>query len=84
MDDSTMLFEVARAPSTCVIDFFEARDRLTARDKNSKGFEIHSTTGRVASYPRSSVQRVDRLEESLYWLLAAAMMVYLLLEIIGH
>jgi hypothetical protein len=84
MDDGTMLFEVARAPSTCVIDFFEARDRLPARDKRSKEFEIHPTTGRVASYRQSAVQRADRLEELLYWLLAAAMMVYLLLEIIGH
>ena len=29
-------------------------------------------------------KRVDRLEESLYWLFSAATLVCLLLEIIGH
>jgi hypothetical protein len=38
---------------------------------------------RKASRPLSS-RRVDRFEESLYWLLSAATLIYLLLGIIGR
>jgi hypothetical protein len=31
-----------------------------------------------------AVERIDRLEESIYWLLSAVTLTYLLLELMGH
>jgi len=85
IDQAAALLTVIRAPSACVIDFFEARNRLLAGfEASSEAFEIKRTTGNVAARRIPSVGRFDRLEESLYWLLSAAMLIYLVLEIIGH
>jgi hypothetical protein len=71
--------------TTCVIDFFEARNRLLAGfEESGKEFDINRQGDTGAAYRRTPLQRVDRLEESLYWLLSAAMLVYFLLEIIGR
>jgi hypothetical protein len=69
--------------SACVIDFLKARDRLSAEfEGTSKELEITWKARKVAACRMPSVQ-VDRLEDSLYWLLSAATLGYLVLEIIG-
>jgi hypothetical protein len=40
--------------------------------------------GKVGFNRLRSIERVGRLEESLYWLLSAATLIYLLFGIIGH
>jgi hypothetical protein len=81
--DEATLSKVIRGPSACVIDFFEARDRLPAGfEESSKEFEIKKAS-KVAARRIPSIGPVDRLEETLYWLFAAATLVYLLLGIIG-
>ena len=84
IDEAAVLSTVIRAPSACVIDFFEARDRLSAGfAASSEEFEIKRKTGKVALRRIPSVGRFDRFEESLYWLISAATLIYLVLEIIG-
>jgi hypothetical protein len=84
IDEAAALSTVIRAPSTCVIDFFEARDRLSAGfESTSEEFEIKRKAGKVAARRIPSVGRFDRLEESLYWLLSAATLIYLVLAVIG-
>jgi hypothetical protein len=85
IDEAAALSTVIRAPSECVIDFFEARNRLSAGfEASSEEFEIKRKAGNVAARRIPSVGRFDRLEESLYWLLSAATLIYLVLEIIGR
>jgi hypothetical protein len=80
IDEVTTPSQVTLAPSMCVIDSFEAPNPLPAGFKECrKKIEID----RKASRPLSS-RRVDRFEESLYWLLSAATLIYLLLGIIGR
>jgi hypothetical protein len=52
--------------------------------QSSEEFPINRQGSEVAAYRRPSVKRVDRLEESLYWLVSAAMLVYLLLGVISR
>jgi hypothetical protein len=85
IDEVTTPSKVTLAPSMCVIDFFEAGKRLPAGFKEcGKKVEIDRKASKVAARRPLSSRRVDRLEESLYWLLSAAALVYLLLGIIGH
>jgi hypothetical protein len=65
------------------IDFFETSDRLAEGFKES-GREFDRRTSEVAARRLPGVKRVGRLEESLYWLFSAAVLGYLLLEIIGR
>ena len=84
IDDATTLLKVTGARSACVIDFFEARDRLgVGFEVSSKDFEVNWRPGKVANR-LPTVERVDRLEESIYWLLSAATLVYLLLGVTGR
>jgi hypothetical protein len=65
------------------VDFFEAGHRIAARFKEtSNQFEI-DLRAKVSARRLFLTKRVDRLEESLYWLLSAAIVIYLLLGIIG-
>ena len=83
-DEAATLSKVIRAPSECVIDFFEARDRLPAGfEVRSNEFEIKRKAGYVAARRIPSIGRIDRLEESLYWLLSGATLIYLVLGMIG-
>ncbi len=69
--------------SACIIDFLKARDRLSAEfEGTSRELEITWKAHKIAARRMPSV-RVDRLEDSLYWLLSAATVGYLVLEIIG-
>ena len=85
IDEATIFLEATGSPSACVINFFEARDRLPAGLEESSGqFETHWKAGRVAVRRIPSVQRVDLIEESFYWLLSATALAYFLLWIIGR
>jgi hypothetical protein len=84
VDDGTTHLTVNRAPPTCVVDFFECRDRLSAGfDECSKESERNREGSTVDPLRLPSVDWSARLEESLNLLLSAAMVVYLLLAIIG-
>ena len=83
IDEAATLLTVIR-PSAHVINFLEARDRLMAGfEVSSKEFAIKRKAGNVAARRIPSIGRIDRLEESLYWLLSAATLVYLIFGIIG-
>jgi hypothetical protein len=85
IDEETALPKAIRDSSARLINFFEAHDRSPAGCENSgKEFEINQRTSEVAARRLTSVERVDRLEESLYWLFSAAALVCVLLEIIGR
>jgi hypothetical protein len=85
IDEAAALSTVIRAPSVCVIDFFEAHHRLPAGfEVSSKELEMKRKAGNVAARRIPSIGRIDRLEESLYWLLSAPTLVYLILAIIGR
>jgi len=84
IDEAATLSTVIRASSASVIDFFEARDRLSAGfEASGEEFEIKRKAGNVGARRIPSVGHFDRLEESIYWLLSAATLIYLVLEIIG-
>jgi hypothetical protein len=84
VDHHSDLNEVPPTSSASDIDFFKARDRLSARfEETSQECEIKRKIRKVAARRMPPVRRIDRLEESLYWLLWAATLVYLLLWIIG-
>ena len=84
-DEDTTLSRMTRDWSVWDIDFFQTRDRLAEGFKESgKEFEINRGASEVAARRLPGVKRVGRLEESLYWLFSAAMLGYLLLEIIGR
>jgi hypothetical protein len=72
------------APSACVIDFFETRDRLSAECVGaSKELAIEQEIRKAAARRERSVGRADLLEESLYWLISTAVIAYLVLGILG-
>ena len=83
--DATTLLDVTRAPSTCIISFFEARDRLSVGfEGDDKEFEKSRKVRKVRALRLPSAERFDRLELSVHWLLAASAVVYLLFEILGR
>jgi len=85
MNFTQQLSAAPTASLACVIDFFEARDRLSAEfAETRKGFDIKRKVRKVGVHRILSVGRIDRLEESLYWLLSAATLGYLVLGIIGR
>jgi hypothetical protein len=85
IDEAATLLEVTRTPAAGVIDFFEARDRLTTGlEESNQSFEINRKAGKVAIHRLPSIERVDRFEESVYWVLSAAMLVYLFFGVVGH
>jgi hypothetical protein len=85
IEETTILLAVTRPPSGCVIDFFEARDRLApGLDERGRQLEIKGKSQKLSVDRLPTVQRADRLEESVYWLLSAVVVIYLLLGIIGR
>ena len=85
IDEATTPLEVTRTSSACVIDFFEARDRLTTGlEKSSQPLAMNRKAGKVDIHRLPSIERADRFEESVYWVLSAAMLVYLLLGVISR
>jgi hypothetical protein len=85
IEETTKLLEAPRPPSACLIDFFEARDRLKlGLHQRGQNLGTRGKFQKPALHRLPSIKRVDHLEESIYWLLSAVMLVYLLLEIIGR
>ena len=84
-DENTKLSRTKRGSPVWGIDFFETSDRLAEGFKESgREFEMDRRTSEVAARRLPEVKRVGRLEESVYWLFSAAVLGYLLLEIIGR
>ena len=68
--------------SACVSDFFEARKRLSielAEATKCRGIRPHLR--RVLGM--RSANAADTVEESLYWLISAATLAYLALQVLG-
>jgi hypothetical protein len=85
LDETKYRSKVPRAPSACAIDFYQAGDQGAARSQERRkepGINSKANGFTVRRLP--SVQRVDHLEDSLYWLFSGATLVYILLDIIGH
>lgn len=83
IDEARTLSKEVPTASACVIEFFEARNSLTAGfEEGRKEFEKWKAS-KVAASRLPSLRRIDRVGESLYWLLSAATLVYLLLALIG-
>ena len=84
IDETKTILSLTRTQSASVIDFFEARDRLLAGfEGRRKAFEINRKAGKVVASRHPSIGRMDRLEESLYWFLSAATLIYLLFELVA-
>jgi hypothetical protein len=84
-EETTKLLEATCSPSACVIDFFDARDRLEqGLDERGQPSGTKGKSHKLALHRLPSIKRADRLEESVYWVLSAAILVYLLLEIISR
>jgi hypothetical protein len=85
LDEETKLSPVTHVPFVCAINFFEERGGLPAGlEKSRQEFATNRVAPKVAARRLHSSRRIDRLEESLYWLLSAATLVYLLLGIIAR
>ena len=85
IEETTTLLEAARPPSACVIDFIEACDRLKPGLKeHGQQLEIKGKSEKLALHRLPTIKRADRLEDSVYWVLSAVIVVYLLLGIIGR
>ena len=68
---------------TRAFNFFEPGHPIAAALKEtSNQFEI-DLRPKVSARRRFLTKKSDRLEESIYWLLSAAVLIYLLLGIIG-
>jgi hypothetical protein len=84
-DENTTFSRMTRNSPVWGIDLLEKGDRLAEGFKESgREFEINRRASEVVASRLSGIKRVGRLEESLYWLFSAAMLGYLLLEIIGR
>ena len=65
--------------------FFEAGERLPyGFEKGGHELTIIRKVGETMFRRLPAVERIDRLEESIYWLLSAVTLTYLLLELMGH
>ena len=78
------LSESLPASPARVIDFVEARHRLLAESEEiAKECETYPEVEEIAIRRERSAELVDALEEAFYWLIFAAMVVYLALGIFG-
>ena len=75
-DEAETISSLSRTRSVYVINFFEPRNRLPAE------LESRLEDGQAAVSTLPSIGRMDRFEESLYWLLSAATLIYLLFVIV--
>ena len=83
-NEATTPSKLIRAPVARLIDLFEGGDRLPGGfEGSSQEFEVNRSAKEAAARRLTAVARMDRFEESAYWLLSAATLVYLLLGIIS-
>jgi hypothetical protein len=84
-DEETTLSKMTPDSPEWVIDFYQTRDRLRQGfADSSKEFEIDWRARKDALPRLPPVKGGGRLKESVYWLFSAALLAYLLLEIIGR
>jgi hypothetical protein len=78
------LQEAPTAPSSYVIDFVAARDRLrTEIDEVSRQLEIEQEVRKAAAQRKRSIELYDPVEDWLYSLIPAAAIVALLVGVLG-
>ena len=78
------LHEAPTAPSSYVIDFVAARDRLrTEIDEVSRQLEIEQEVRKAAAQRKRSIELYDPVEDWLYSLIPAAAIVALLVGVLG-
>jgi hypothetical protein len=71
------------ASVVCVIDILEARDRLSAEfAETGKRFEMKRKVRKVGARRILLAARINRLEESLFWLLSVVTLSDLVLGIV--
>jgi len=82
-DEGETISSLSRTRSVYIIDFFEERNRLPAEvEVRSEEFATNLQAAQAAAQPLPSIGRMDRFEESLYWLISAATLIYLLFIIV--
>jgi hypothetical protein len=82
-DGAEPISSLTRTQTECVIDFFEAGNRLPAGlEASSEEFGLNRKASKILARQLPSLGRIDRLEESLYWFISAATLIYLLFEIV--
>jgi hypothetical protein len=64
-------------------NFFEPGHPIAGRFEETGNQFAIDLRSKVSTRRRSLTKKSDRLEESIYWLLSAAVLIYLLLGIIG-
>ena len=78
------LHEAPITPSSYVIDFIPARDRLRAEiDEFSRQLEIEQEVRKAAAQRKRSIELYDPVEDWLYSLIPAAAIVALLVGVLG-
>jgi hypothetical protein len=84
IEEAATLLTGTRPCSPCVIDFFEAHAGSAAAFEESCEICTINRKAREGNAGRLySIEPVDRLEESLHWLLLAITLIYLIVAIIG-
>ncbi len=84
VEDGATLLQVTGGPSQRPTRFFEACERLPQGfEKGGNEFAMTRKAGETMVRRLPAVERIDRLEESICWLLSAATLTYVLLELIG-
>jgi hypothetical protein len=78
-DEAEIISRLSRTRFVYIIDFSEPSNRLPVEPESR--FE-NLEAGRVAAPTLPSIGQMDRFEESLYWLLSAATLIYLLFMIV--
>lgn len=76
---------ISRSSSTeCLVDFFEARDRLSADLAGSaEKTEIAERAYRTFVSEKRSSTWTDIVEAALYWLISAPTLAYVILVVLG-
>jgi hypothetical protein len=78
-DEAEIVSRLSRTRFVYIIDFSQASNRLPV-EAESRFQDLEA--GRAAAPTLPSIGQMDRFEESLYWLLSAATLIYLLFMIV--
>jgi len=85
VEDGATFLPVTGGLSKCPGQFFEANERIPyGYEKGGHELTIIRKGGKTMFRRLPAVERIDRLEESIYWLLSAVTLTYLLLVVMGH
>lgn len=82
-DEAETISSLSSTRSVYIIDFFQTRNRMAAElEDRREELETDLKAGQAADPPLPSIGQMDRFEESLYWLISAATLIYLLFVIV--